>query len=117
VDWRSENAESLDFELCLFTSVTRSRGSSVSTENSLRAGPPGLDSRQGEGIFFPPRHHVQTDSGVLPAFHIQSVRGPSPALKWPERETNAEVKMRGSIPPLPQYVFMVWNLIKQWIRF
>jgi len=25
--------------------------------------------------------------------------------------------MRGAIPPLSQYVFMEWYLIKQWIRF
>jgi hypothetical protein len=24
--------------------------------------------------------------------------------------------MRGAVRPLPQYVFMVWCLIKQWIR-
>jgi hypothetical protein len=24
--------------------------------------------------------------------------------------------MRGAIPPLPQYVFMAWCLIKQWVR-
>jgi len=40
-------------------------------------------------------------------------------IKGPERETDhsplsiAEVKkMSGAIPPLPQYVFMVWRLVK-----
>jgi len=41
-----------------------------------------------------------------------------PGVKRPEREADhsppsiAEVKDRGAVPPLPQYVFMSWRLFK-----
>jgi hypothetical protein len=54
---------------------------------------------------------------------IQSVPGyPSPGLKRPERDavhsppSSADVKNVWSYTFTPSHSFMVWHLIKQWIR-
>jgi hypothetical protein len=45
-----------------------------------------------------------------------------PEVRRPGREAGhapqpiVELRMRGAIPPLPQYAFMAWCLIKQWIH-
>jgi len=47
----------------------------------------------------------------------------SPMVKRPGHETDSSphlvlrLRMRAIIPPLPQYVFMAWCLIKQWIVY
>jgi len=53
-----------------------------------------------------------------PAFYPMGIRALSPGLKWPGREaeqsppSSTEVQNSWSLPPLPQYVFMAWCLVK-----
>jgi hypothetical protein len=81
----------------------------------------GFDSRRGLGICLfatasrtalgPTQPPIQWVAGVL-----------SRGVKRPRREadysppSNAEVKNAWSYTSTPQYVFMAWCLIKQWIR-
>jgi hypothetical protein len=50
------------------------------------------------------------------------IAGSSPGVKRPECEAdhsltrNLQVKIRGALPLLPQYVFKVWRLVKKWVR-
>jgi hypothetical protein len=59
-------------------------------------------------------HRVKNGSGAHPASNPLSTTGFFPggraagAWSWPLTPSSAEVKMRGAIPPLPQYVFMAW---------
>jgi hypothetical protein len=65
-------------------------------------------------------HHlcVQTSSGAHQASYSMGTGSLSLGVKWPGREadhsppSSAELKMRGDIPPLLQYVSMVWCLVK-----
>jgi hypothetical protein len=74
-----------------------------------------------QGTTFSLRHHVQTDSGAHTVSYPMGIECSfsGEGVKRPGNEadhsppSNAEVNMRGAIPPLPQYVFMVWCLIKQ----
>jgi hypothetical protein len=89
----------------LLTNVCR--GSSVSIVTRLQAGQPAFDSRQGLE-YFSFRHCVQTGSGPHPASYPVETGVPSLGVKRPERGAdnshpcNAEVIMRGAIPPLPE---------------
>jgi hypothetical protein len=58
-----------------------SRGSSVSTVTSLRAGRPGLDSRQGQGRDFPHLHSAQTGSGAHRSSYPMDTGGSFPEGK------------------------------------
>jgi hypothetical protein len=84
----------------------------------------GLDDRgsipdRGNGGILPLRYRVETGSGTQPAFH-QWVRGLFPRGQSDRgRESDhsppccaAAVKITRTIPPLPQYIFMVRYLIK-----
>jgi hypothetical protein len=62
----------------------------------------GFDSRRGAENFSL-HHRVQNGSGAHPAYYPMDTRGSFPGVKRPGRE---------AIPPLPQYVFMVWCLVK-----
>jgi hypothetical protein len=90
----------------------------------------GLDDRMtwvrfspGAGYFFFFPHHVQTGSGPTQSPVQWILEYISLVVKWPEREADnsppyiAKVRMHGAIPPLPQYVFMSWCLVKQWDSF
>jgi hypothetical protein len=85
----------------------------------------GLDDR-GSGIRFSAgagkfslHHRVHNGSGVHPASYPTGNGGSFPggkaagAWSWPLVPRS----MRGAIPPLPQYVFMVWCLVKHRVNF
>jgi hypothetical protein len=64
-------------------------------------------------------HHVQTGSRVCPASYPIGTRVSFPGSKaagawsWPLISFECQGKrMHGAIPPLPQYVFMVWYWVK-----
>jgi hypothetical protein len=91
--------------------------SSVSTVTRLQTGLPGFDFRLELGF-------------LLLATASRPALGPThPLLQWVpwvkrsgrnvdhSPPSSAEVRMRGAIPPLPQYVFVAWCLIKQVTRF
>jgi hypothetical protein len=77
----------------------------------------GLDSRRGQGIFlFTTASRTALE---LSQPRIQWVPGDlSLGVKRPGREadhsppSNAEIKMSGTIPPLPQYALMAWCSVK-----
>jgi hypothetical protein len=95
------------------------RGSSVSIRRRVQAGRQEFDYRQGQwwDIFI-----FATASRPAPGLSrpsIQRVPGKiTPGVRWPGSETDhlpptsAEVKNTRSIPPLPQYFFMAWYLVK-----
>jgi hypothetical protein len=62
-------------------------------------------------------HRVQNGSGVHLASYSTSTRGSFPSGKaagawgWPLHLVPRS-RMRGAIPPLPQYIFMAWCLVK-----
>jgi hypothetical protein len=95
-----------------------SGGSSVSTENRLRAGHPGFNSWQVHwwNFFSSPLHSDRLGGSTQPP--IQWV----PRVKRPGREVDhsspsiAEVKNAWNYASTPQYVFMAWCLIMWWIR-
>jgi hypothetical protein len=77
----------------------------------------GFDSRRGLGIFLfttvsrtalrPTHPPVQWEPGAL------SLGVRLPGLEAdPSPPSSAEVKVCGAIPPLPQYIFMVWCYVK-----
>jgi hypothetical protein len=72
--------------------------------------------------YFSLRHRVQTGSGSHPASYLMGTGSFSPALKWPEREadhsppSSVEVKNVWSRTFIPEYLFMVWCLIKHRVR-
>jgi hypothetical protein len=84
----------------------------------------GLDDRM-IGVRFPAevgnfslRHRVQNGSGAHPASYPMDTRGSFPggkaagAWSWPRTSICCRCqRMRGAIPPLPQYVFMAWYLL------
>jgi hypothetical protein len=74
----------------------------------------------GRGWEFSPRHHVQSGSGAHLASYPMGTRGSFPrgkaavAWSWPLTSIKCRVqRMRGAVPPLPQYVFMAWCLVWQ----
>jgi hypothetical protein len=83
----------------------------------LWAGWRGVRVTEGAGNFS--LHHlVQNGSGPT-QYHIQRVPGaPSMRVKWPERKADhtpplvPRSRMRGAIPPLLQYAFVVWCSFK-----
>jgi hypothetical protein len=86
---------------------------------ALRAGQ--LDdwvSIPGRGWDFLLRHHVHTGSGAHPAFCPMATGGSfcgskaAGAWSWPLTFVYFRSRMRGAIPPLPQYIFMAWCLVK-----
>jgi hypothetical protein len=85
--------------LRVYRDTPRSRDSSVSVVTRLRAGRPGLGSRQGQGIFSL-HHRVQTGSGAHPASSPMGAGGRAltPAVERSGLEadhsspSNAEVK-------------------------
>jgi hypothetical protein len=104
--------------MCLNTYMqthVRSRDSSVGTATSY-----GLDDRKIGDRFpvgagnFSLRHHVQTRSGAHPASYPLGTGGSlaggkaAGARSWPLTSTHCRAqRMRGPLPPLPQYVFIV----------
>jgi hypothetical protein len=88
------------------------RGSSV----SIGYGPDDRDSILGRRWdLFSPRHSIQTDSGAHPAYYSIGTGGGGgsfPVVERPGLEadhsppSSAEIRLRGAIPPLPEYVFM-----------
>jgi hypothetical protein len=63
-------------------------------------------------------HSVQTGSGFHPASYPEDTGGFFPGLKRPGMKLTAHLHLvprsrkRGAVPPLAQYVFMAWCLIK-----
>jgi hypothetical protein len=97
-----------------------SRDSSVSTALGY-----GVDER-GSRVRFPAgagnfslHHRVQNGSGAYPASYPMGIRGFFPG-GWSGRCVKLTTqfhlmprsRMRGAIPPLPQYVFMAWCFVK-----
>jgi hypothetical protein len=81
---------------------------SVSTETRLWAGKPEFNPRQeNDGIFSLRHRSVQTGSGTHPASNRISTRG---SFTRPRRE--ADHSPPSSYTSTPQYVFMVWCLVK-----
>jgi hypothetical protein len=68
------------------------------------------------------RHRVQTGCGAHPASYPMGTGGSFLGSKAAEREahhslpTSVEVKNASSYTSASKYVFMLWCLIKQWIR-
>jgi hypothetical protein len=100
--------------------LCKSRDSSVSIVTTLQDGRPRFDSRQGLVIFL----FATASRPGLGSTHppIRQVSGDlSSEVKQPERKvkhsppSNAEVNNAWSYTSNPQYVFMVWCLIEQWI--
>jgi hypothetical protein len=85
----------------------------------------GLDDRDSR-VRFPAgagnsslRRRIQNGSGAHPASYPMDTRGSSPGGKaagvwrWPlTSHLVHRSRMLGAIPPLPQYVFMAWCLVK-----
>jgi hypothetical protein len=92
------------------------RGSSVSITTRLRAGRPGFNSRKGLGFnLFATSSRPILGPTQPPLQYVQAV--PTPGVKRQWRETChsllvPRLSMRGSIPPVPQYVFMAWCKVK-----
>jgi hypothetical protein len=68
-------------------------------------------------VNFSLQHRVQNGSGVHPVPYSMGTRGSSLGVKRPKREADhsplvRRLKIRGAIPPLSQYVFMAWCLVK-----
>jgi hypothetical protein len=88
----------------------------------------GLDDRSSRVRFpagagnFSLHHRVQNASGAYPVSYPMGTRSSFPGVKRPGREadhsppSNSEVKNAWSCTSAPQYVFMVWCLMKQWIH-
>jgi hypothetical protein len=81
----------------------------------------GLDHR-GSRVRFPAgagnfsfHHRVQTGSGAHPAFYPIGTGGsfPGGVKLTTYLHLVPRSRMRGAIPPLPQYVFMAWCLVKR----
>jgi hypothetical protein len=83
-----------------------------------------VDSRDSRAIpggagNFSPHHRIQNGSEAQPASYPMGTRGYFPAVKRPGREadhsspSSVEIRMRGSIFPLPQYAFMAWWSVKR----
>jgi hypothetical protein len=86
----------------------------------------GLDDR-GSRVRFPAgagnfslHHRVQNGSGAHPASYPMGTRGSffggkaAGAWNWPLTSIYCRgQRMRGAIPPLPQYAFMAWCLVKK----
>jgi hypothetical protein len=64
-------------------------------------------------------HHVQNGSGAHPGSYPVGTRGSFPGDKatrpwsWSLTSIKCRGRMRGTIPPLPQYAFMVWCSVKK----
>jgi hypothetical protein len=90
----------------------------------------GLDDKM-IGVQFPAgtgnfslRHHVQTCSGThrtsYPTATGGSFPGDKAAESWSWQLTSTQFRgqrLRGAMPPLPQYVFMTWHLLKHRDKF
>jgi hypothetical protein len=83
----------------------------------------GVRSSVGAGNFSL-RHSIQAGSGAHPASYPMRTTGSFPGRKaagawsWPLTSILYRGQgMRGAIPPLPQYVFMEWCLVKQRANF
>jgi hypothetical protein len=99
---------------------TKSRRTSVSIVTRLRPGRPGFNFRQGvEFLSSPPHVHQQWGPRSLVSNESRGF--------FPRGLSDQVVKLttypylvlglkRGAILPLPQYCFMAWCLIKQWVR-
>jgi hypothetical protein len=97
----------------------RSWGSSVNIESRLWTGRPGFDSPQGQWCDYflfttasrpavgRTQPSIQWDRTVFPS----GWRGRSVKLST-HLDLMPRLRMRGAIPPLPQYVFMAWCLVK-----
>jgi hypothetical protein len=78
----------------------------------------GLILRRGNDEILTLRHLVHTSFTVKPASYPIVIGILTPGIKRPVRKadhlppSNAEVRIRGAVPPLIQYVFMAWCLIK-----
>jgi hypothetical protein len=94
-------------------------GSSFITVTRLRARRPGFDSRQGQRRDFssPRPDRLRGPFSFLP----NGQRGggwsfPATMRLIPQSThsppCNSEVRMRVAVPPLPQYIFMAWFLVK-----
>jgi hypothetical protein len=94
------------------------RGSSVGIATSLRAERPWFDSRQRHGFLF----FVNGSRPALKPTQPSIQWALSPGVKRPVRKAEyappllPSLRIRGAIPPLPQYVFSSWFLIKQRMR-
>jgi hypothetical protein len=87
-------------------------------EVKTQAGRPGFNSRHWLRIFSLHRR-FQSDSGAHPDSHPMGTGVISPEVKLPRREADHSppssegVKNTCSYTSTPQYVFMVWCLVKQ----
>jgi hypothetical protein len=95
--------------------TNRRHDTSVDIVTRLRAGRSGFDSRRGLGIFLVATASRQALGPTQSP--IQWVLGLFPWIKRPGHEADhshlvSRLRMRGAIPPLPQYVFMAWCLLK-----
>jgi hypothetical protein len=117
------------FIYLLLIRLEESRGSSVNIVTGLRVGRPGFDSRQGRGFFLlatvsrpalrpgpaqpsPAQLPIQR----LPGSHSSGVNRPgSDADNSPI--FGARLRMTRYTPPLPQYAFMAWYLVKHMDNF
>jgi hypothetical protein len=90
-------------------------GSSVRIMTRLRPGLPGFVTLQGQGRdIFSLRLRVQTDSGAHQASYPIGTETLFPGIEDNQSPpSSAEVKSHGIIPPLPQYVFMEWYVVKK----
>jgi len=99
----------------------RIRGNSVSVMTRLRAGRPRFNPRQGQGMFLlvtasrpalePTQYPIKWEPGVV---SLEVKRSVSEVDHSPA--SSAEVKNAWSYTSIPQYVYMVWCLVKQWMR-
>jgi hypothetical protein len=109
-------------EMFIIYPNTSSQGNSVNIETSLRTGPPGFNSRQGQWWIYLFSTASKPALG-LTQLPIQWVpEALSPGVKRPGREanhsppSNGEVKNRWSYTSTPFYIFVAWVFIKQRIR-
>jgi hypothetical protein len=95
--------------------------SSVGIATRLRVGRPGFDFRQRRWFFLIPTAS-RTAPGLTQSPNQWVPETCSPGAKRPGREADqllpsiAEVRNAWSYTSSPQYVFMAWCLIKQWLQ-
>jgi hypothetical protein len=90
-----------------FNTVTET--SSLNIVTRLRARRPGIDSRQGLGFFFSPRHCVQTGPGGPPSLVSSGYWG---VKLTTHLHLVSRLRMRKAISPLPKYFFTALCLAK-----
>jgi len=87
----------------------------------IQAGQPGFDSQKGQE-FFSPYHCIQTSSRACPTSYPTVTSIFFPGAKQPRHEADHSsppstmVKDMWGYTSTPQYNFITWCLIKQWIQ-